>query len=280
MGTMNWPEVSVVVRSYNEPLELFKNCIDSILRQKECTFELIVVDSSTSNEIKSICQAHDKIKYYYISSSGLSEGRNKGLEVSRHDYIAFTDPDCLVDQFWLKNLYGALHGNPKTAIAGGKVVPNWLAKPPFIFKKSRLAWSCLSLLDLSGDCIEVGKIVGANFAINKKLLTEVGYFSQKFGRSKGTLLGGEETELCYKARERGLKIIYTPFAIVEHQIPRLRLTFRWMFRRMYYGGVSRALRGGMPEPGISMPSIHDCIFLAMFILPYLTGLARGKLSKA
>ncbi len=280
MERVNWSEASIVVRSYNEPPELFKKCLDSILRQEESTFELIVVDSSASSEIKDICQAHEGITYHYIPSSGLSEGRNKGIEVSKHDYIAFTDPDCLVDQFWLKNLCAALHGNPKPAIAGGKVVPNWLAKPPFIFKKSRLAWSCLSLLDLSSDCIEVGKIVGANFAINKKLLTEVGYFSQKFGRSKGTLLGGEETELCYKARERGLKIIYTPFAIVEHQIPRLRLTFRWMFRRMYYGGVSRALRGGMPEPGTSKPSIHDCIFLAMFILPYLIGFARGKLSKA
>ena len=277
MKTTKSIEVSVVVRTYNEPPELFKKCLDSILRQEKSTFELIVVDSSNSSEIKNICKGNEGIKYYYIQSSGLSEGRNKGIEVSSNDYIAFTDPDCIVDPLWLKSLCNALSQNPKIAIVGGKVMPNWLAKPPFVYKNSRLAWSTLSLLDISDNCCEVGKIVGANFGINKTLLAQAGYFSPNLGRMKGTLLGGEETDLCKRAREQGLKVIYTPYAVVEHQIPASRLTFRWMFKRMYYGGISRATLGGMAELGTSKPNIHDYIFLAIFIFPYLAGLVRGKL---
>ena len=270
--------ISDVVRTYNEPTELIKQCIDAILLQKEVTFELIVVDSSTGSELKDICQAQKMIKYHYIASTGLSDGRNKGIEVSENDYIAFTDPDCVVDQLWLKNLCACLHLG--AAIVGGKVLPRWLSKPPLVLRNSKLAWATLSLLDISESTIEVGKIVGANFAITKKLIAQVGYFSRSLGRKKGNLLGGEETDLCKRAREQGLKVVYTPSAVVQHQIPPSRLKFGWMFRRMYYGGVSRAIRGGMAEPVAAKRNIYDYIFLAIFILPYAAGIVRGKLSKA
>ena len=271
-------KISVVVRSYNEPPELFKECVDSILRQEAVTFELIVVDSSTNSEIKDICQNHETIGYHYIPSTGLSDGRNKGIEVSKYDYVAFTDPDCVVEQLWLKNLCETL--NLKAAIVGGKVIPRWLSKPPSVIRNSKLAWATLSLIDIGDSVVEVAKIVGANFAIDKKVLAQVGYFSENLGRRKGTLLGGEETDLCRRAREQGLKVVYTPFAVVEHQIPPSRLTFGWMFKRMYYGGVARALRGGMPEPVAAKRNSYDYIFLAAFIVPYLAGLARGRLSQA
>jgi GT2 family glycosyltransferase len=92
----------------------------------------------------------------------------------------------------------------------------------------------------------------------------------------------EETDLCKRAREDKLKIIYTPFAVVWHQIPPSRVKLGWMAKRVYYGGINRGLVGGRPVPyktKSNVISIYDCVFLMVFIIPYLLGIVRGVLMR-
>ena len=270
----DFAEISVVIRTFNEPESILRECIESVVKQEEVSADIVVIDSSNGDYIKNMCEDYEQIRYFYISSTGLSDGRNKGIEVSNHRYVAFTDPDCVTGQFWLKELYQAFKTG--ASITGGKVLPRWLSKPPVLLKKSQLARSNLSLLDLGGRIIEVGKIFGANFAIDKAIVHKTGNFSRNLGRVGGTLLSGEETDFCKRARLHGFKVVYTPYAVVEHQIPSSRLTFKWSFKRMYYGGLSRAVRGGNPEPISTKYNTYDYIFLAIFFLPYLVGMLRGK----
>ncbi|HWQ96181.1 MAG TPA: glycosyltransferase [Candidatus Methylomirabilis sp.] len=268
---------SVVICTYNDPIEMVEQCLSSLL--KNALFnEIIIIDSSTDDSIKNICTKinHGNIVYCSSPPRGLSFARNEGLKYAQNEYVAFTDPDCIVDKDWLKNLYDIFQ-KYDAAIAGGRVLPKWLAEPPSVFKKSRLAWNVYSLVNQGTKIREVKKIVGANFMVRKSRLNDIGYFSTSIGRIKGTLLGGEETDLCERAARCGFKVFYTPDAVVWHQVPQERLTYKWMFKRAADGGRSRAMRGGIPEPYKTKYSIYDIVFLIITFLPYLHGFIWGKI---
>lgn len=271
--------ISVVVCTYDEPVEMFEQCLCSLL-QNDMFSEIIVVDSSTNDIIKNLCErfGYRNVCYHYMSPRGLSEARNEGIKYAQNEHIAFTDPDCIVDNKWLENLY-SISQEYDAVIVGGKVLPKWLANPPYIFKKSRLAWNLYSLVDQGDSVQEVKKIVGANFMINISKFSDVEYFCADIGRIKGTLLGGEETDLCERVANKGLKVFYTPFALVWHQVPKERLTYRWMIRRTIDGAISRSTRGGVPKPYKTKYSVYDLIFLLFTSIPYVFGFIAGKRNK-
>ena len=87
--------VSVIVPTYNRS-GLLKNAINSILNQTYQNFEIIIIDDcSTDNTLEIVKQMKDKrIKYFKNEVSLKATGsRNKGIENSSGDFIAFLDDD-------------------------------------------------------------------------------------------------------------------------------------------------------------------------------------------
>lgn len=280
--TIDIDGISAVVCTYNDPIVFIKKCFSSLLSQAVVK-EIIVVDSSDNDFIKNYFFALNdtKIKYIFTYPKGLSDARNKGIEASNNNIVAFTDSDCIVDESWSKNLYKEFDYTDSVAIVGGKIIPIWPSNT-FFFKKSNLAMGFYSLLDIGNEIVEVEEIFGGNFAIDKSKIKDISYFSTNLGRIKGTLLGMEEIDLCKRARMNKYSIIYTPFALVWHQIPSSRITFRWIVKRMYYGGINRGLFGGKLVPYKTKKkviNIYDFVFLMVFIIPYLLGIVRGILIK-
>ncbi|VVB91060.1 Glycosyltransferase AglG [uncultured archaeon] len=274
--------ISIVISTYDDPINFVSQCLNSLLHQKRVD-EIIVVDSSKKDDIKSLCHSlgSDKINYIYTPPKGLSDARNKGINIARNDIIAFTDADCIVDKNWAENIYISFderkNNEDMVAIVGGKVLPKWISKPNRILYYSSIAQGFYSLFDMGDKLKEVDQIFGANFAIDRNLIT--GYFSKDLGRKKENLLCGEETKLCKQTKENKLKIIYNPLAIVWHQIPEERSKFKWIWKRIYYGGISRALVGGKPTPKTVDSfsyNLYDGIFLAIFIIPYTYGFLKAR----
>jgi glycosyltransferase involved in cell wall biosynthesis len=88
------PCVSVVIPLYNkEPY--IKRAIDSVLAQTVNNFELIVVDDGSTdmsaNVVKSI--SDKRIRLIQQKNLGVSAARNRGIEESNADLIAFLDAD-------------------------------------------------------------------------------------------------------------------------------------------------------------------------------------------
>lgn len=274
--SMYMKELSVVVCTYDDPIELFEKCINSLLVQQTIK-ELIIIDSSKNDVIKDFCiKKGGKIRYHYSPPKGLSEAKNEGVIRSSNTIIAFTDSDCIVDEKWAENLYSSFSNN--IAVVGGKILPKWLSKPNGIFLKSTIAQGFYSLFDMGDKLKDVDFIFGGGFAINRTLIKGQLFLSNL--RTKENLICGEETNLCKRVKENRLRIIYNPSVIIWHQVPRERLKFQWMWKRVYSSGLTRAILGGKPTPkhiaGLNY-NIYDMIFLIYFIIPYATGFIYGKL---
>lgn len=271
-------EISVVISTYDDPINFVDQCLKSLLYQKRI-HEIIVVDSSRKDDIKKLCESfkNEKINYVHTPPRGLSDARNKGMSIARKYIVAFTDADCIVDKNWADNIFVSFGDKKDVAIVGGKVLPRWISKPNNILYNSAIAQGFYSLFDMGEELKEVDQIFGGNFAIERHLVTDQ-FFSTELGRRKGDLLGGEETQLCMEVKMKKLKIIYNPLAVVLHQIPDERSKFKWMWKRMYYGGINRATVGGAPTPKTVNVgyNLYDIIFLTIFIVPYLYGFIKTR----
>ena len=90
--------VTVVIPTYNRA-EIVTKAIDSVLAQTYQDYEIIVVDDgSTDNTGKLLTKRYGKrIRYIYQPNAGVSAARNKGVDASGSDLVAFLDSD----DFWL-----------------------------------------------------------------------------------------------------------------------------------------------------------------------------------
>jgi glycosyltransferase involved in cell wall biosynthesis len=86
-------KISVVIPVYNGEA-FIANAIDSVLRQSVQPLEIIVVnDGSKDRTAEKLAAFGDRIKLISIPNGGVSNARNKGIEASSGDFIAFLDAD-------------------------------------------------------------------------------------------------------------------------------------------------------------------------------------------
>jgi hypothetical protein len=126
---------------------------------------------------------------------------------------------------------------------GGAVRPDWEVIPPRWLPEEFYWVIGCSYRGLPVTRGEVRNPIGANMAFRRKVFTEIGGFHAGVGRI-GTLPAGcEETELCIRLRQRwpDAAIMYEPRAVVLHQVPRQRLTWRYFRSRCYAEGRSKAM---------------------------------------
>lgn len=93
---MEKPLISFIITYYNEPLDMLCECIDSItvLTLTSDEREIIVVDDgSDESPVETLKQFGDAITYIRQKHMGLSEARNRGLQMATGEYIQFIDAD-------------------------------------------------------------------------------------------------------------------------------------------------------------------------------------------
>lgn len=90
----SFPLVSIIIPTYNRA-EWLPLSINSIISQTYSRWELIVWDDGSTDNTEEVIKSFvdDRIKYYKNKNHGVSHARNKGIEKSTGEYIAFLDSD-------------------------------------------------------------------------------------------------------------------------------------------------------------------------------------------
>lgn len=116
-------KVSVIIPTYNRA-DKIKASIQSVLDQTYDDYELIVVDDASSDDTESVVRSFsdDRIRYHRLAENGgAAKARNKGVDLSETDYIAFHDSDdkWLPDK--LKKQMDYFDNNPDVSMVYGKI---------------------------------------------------------------------------------------------------------------------------------------------------------------
>lgn len=110
------PLVSVIMPAYNAGLFIRKS-IESVQQQTNKDWELIIIDDGSTDNTKEVVQSKlsydSRVRYLYQENNKQASARNRGIKVSRGEYIAFLDADDL----WLPERLdkGITHMLEKTA---------------------------------------------------------------------------------------------------------------------------------------------------------------------
>lgn len=104
---MNNPLLSIIVPVYKVE-KFLGDCITSIINQKFCDFEVILVDDGSPDNCPRLCDewaAKDKrIKVIHKANGGLSDARNCGIDAATGDYVWFVDSDDVITPNALINI--------------------------------------------------------------------------------------------------------------------------------------------------------------------------------
>lgn len=106
--------ISIIVPAYNIA-EYLPRCLDSILNQTYKNLEVIVIsDGSTDNTNQIITEYSNKDKRIvpvFKENTGVSDTRNKGLDIAKGDYIGFADGDDYIEPEMYETLLNNLLEN-------------------------------------------------------------------------------------------------------------------------------------------------------------------------
>jgi GT2 family glycosyltransferase len=224
MENLNLP-VSVVIPCYNRAKQtrmLLESFIEANFR---C--EIIIIDDCSNENIYDLVTELSclDIRYYRNKMKmGPAYSRNKGIDISTHAYVAFTDNDCLVTENWLIKLHEYI-SNAKSNVAGvgGRVIgkSNDIISQYFTYHK---------ILDPWYDEGRYLYLVTANAIFKKDLVLKVGGFDVDIKQA-----GGEDPGLCFKLANEGYQFLYQPEAIIFHDYSKKMGDFYTTFYRYGYG---------------------------------------------
>jgi hypothetical protein len=83
-------------------------------------------------------------------------------------------------------------------------------------------------------------LYGTNSVFPREQLAEIGGYPVGLGPIGSWHRSGEDTFVQKQLRARGLPLWYDPALRVQHHVPAERLRRRWVLRRLYLEGLSRA----------------------------------------
>ncbi len=199
------PRVSVVVASYNAERTL-KACLDSLARLNYPDYEVILVDDGSTDTTRQIAFAHPNVRYFrHEKNLGLSVARNSGIAAATGEIIAFTDADCRADEDWLYYLVGGLLDNGFACVGGPNLLPPEDSRVAAAVMASPGGPAHVMLSDRQAE-----HIPGCNMALYKWALEQIGGFDPIFHKA------GDDVDLCWRLRQAGLRIGYSPAGFVWH----------------------------------------------------------------
>lgn len=93
--------ISIIVPIYNSEKWL-EQCINSVLKQKNVEFELLLIDDGSTDKSGEICAtlSHNdvRVRYFKKENGGVSQARNFGIEHAKGDWITFVDSDDYLEE--------------------------------------------------------------------------------------------------------------------------------------------------------------------------------------
>jgi glycosyltransferase involved in cell wall biosynthesis len=113
------PKVSVIIPAYNRA-HCVGVAIESVLRQTEPSFELLVVDDGSSDKTADVVRQFRDSRVELLQhkhNQGISAARNTGIIAARADTIALLDSDDLWFPKMLSSQLGLLKNAPKSVSA-------------------------------------------------------------------------------------------------------------------------------------------------------------------
>lgn len=211
-------EVSLIIPVYNQ-LDFTLACLASVQQDSgEIPYELIVVDDASTDRTREVIAQIPGLVYLRgETNSGFIAACNKGAAVARGRFLVFLNNDTAVTPGWLSALRETFEAEPNAGLVGSKLVyPNGrLQEAGGIIWRDGSGWNRGKFNDPNAPeynyLREVDYCSAASLMIPRTLFLELGGFNSHYAPAYY-----EDTDLAFRVRERGRKVLYQPVSVVVH----------------------------------------------------------------
>ena len=250
--------VSVLIATYNRAA-LLDECLAHLRTQRFLPGDdVIVVDNGSTDATPAVVARHQTasaapLRLLHEPRPGKSHAIARALADASGEILVFTDDDVNVGAGWLDALRVAM-ADPTVALAGGPVLPRWESTVPQRIRVARdrhpRLGAPMALLDYGDRSVELGSrtLLGANLAVRRQVFTRAGGFPTHLGKLRGTLLSGEDHELCRRVQSAGFRALYIPDAVGHHWVPADRARVSYFLRWFFWSGITHAIMDGGCAP--------------------------------
>ncbi|GAB4332177.1 MAG: hypothetical protein Kow0037_09480 [Calditrichia bacterium] len=222
------PVVSIVIPVYNQ-VAYTQKCLETLYQNtnSEIPFEVIVVDDNSVDEtpqfLKEAAKKYPKLKYFRNAKNLKFAGScNRGAKEAQGKYLVFLNNDTEPQPGWLDAPLYRLENDPEIGALGVKLLypDNTLQHCGIEFFKDvnpdYKYWPLHRYMGESPDLPEANRyeevtaVTAACVFVPRKLFRKVDGFDEAYG------MYFEDTDLCFKLRQKGYKIVYEPQSVVIH----------------------------------------------------------------
>jgi GT2 family glycosyltransferase len=222
--------VTVIVCTRDRTAQL-RRCLERLTTLSYDNYDILVVDNAPSDDatrvaVAEIAVTQPRLRYLREPVPGVSAARNCGLRAASGEILAYTDDDVEVDPGWLNGLVRGFRRREDVGCVTGLVCTAEIVSDSEAYFDARAAyWSRRfdpelfdaerrpdsSLYPYSPGLFGTG----ANFAVDRNLITEVGGFDEALGAGTPTL-GGEDLDVFLRILQARRAIAFEPAALVWH----------------------------------------------------------------
>jgi O-antigen biosynthesis protein len=211
-------EVSIIIPVFNQ-LGFTQACLASLQEQQGPErFEVIVVDDCSTDATAEVVPAMPGVVYLRNETNrGFIASCNFGADKARGNYLVFLNNDTLVKPGWLTALLDTFAEELRAGVVGSKLVypDGRLQEAGGIIWRDASGWNYGKFDDPEKPeynyLREVDYCSAAALMIPKSLFASVGGFDSRYAPAYY-----EDTDLAFKVRGAGYKILYQPLSEVIH----------------------------------------------------------------
>jgi len=200
------------------------SCVDSVLRTTDYPhYELLIVTHSKFiDELQRQYASEPRVRTVtYDEPFNFSLKCNRGVEQARGDFVLFLNDDARpLDAGWLECLLGYFQQEDVGAVAPKLVyVNNTLQHAGMVTGVRNLVGTAFHTLpqdttlyfNMAQSTRTVSALSAACMLMRKQVFEKIGGFD-----AVNTPIMHSDMDLCFKIREAGLRLVYTPFTTLEH----------------------------------------------------------------
>ncbi len=215
--------IDIIIPNYNGRA-LLPTCLAALEAQTRQDFRLTVVDDGSHDDSLAFLAQYPTVQVLALPQNrGLAKAVNAALRITTGEIVVLLNNDTEAHPRWLECLVGTLERYPNYAFAASKLLlfdkrdifhsagdfyqPNGVPGSRGVWEKDRGQYDALA--EVFGPCAAAAayrRTALELLAVNDQILDE------------DLVIYCEDVDLNIRARQKGLKTIFVPQAIVYHRL--------------------------------------------------------------